>query len=147
MAASRATSVMRGADEGAASGRRSADVASSVSMPFDERRDRARRTRCRRRAPPRSVLAPVRIARRALGVLGAQGARSAGSASPSGAGQPVDGSALDAELGEQLLRAGAPERSVGDERLLHGEGEATAQGLGEQLEARLGVVLGARRWW
>ncbi len=69
-------------------------------------------------------------------------AATAGSEEPEGAGQAVDGSAFDAELGEELLGAGVAGAVGGDQGLLHGQGEATAQGLGEQLEAGLGDDLG-----
>ena len=58
-----------------------------------------------------------------------------------GSGETVDGRGLDADLGEELLRAGLRQRGR-EEALLEREGQATAHGLGELLEAGLGRLLG-----
>ena len=58
------------------------------------------------------------------------------------AGETVDGRGLDADLGEELLRAGLGQLGVGDQALLHGQRQPTAHRLRELLEARLG---GGRR--
>ncbi|CAM3589151.1 hypothetical protein NOZE110980_05960 [Nocardioides zeicaulis] len=58
-----------------------------------------------------------------------------------GPGETVDGGRLHADLREELLRAGLGQRG-GDETLLHRQRQATAHGLGQLLEPRLGRLLG-----
>ena len=131
----------RGVEEGTLTGvgRRGGealvDLRGAGTRPACRTRRRRRRHRARccvpvRTARVRSPLLVRRVRTAALGVV-------------ERAGETVDGGALGAELGVEGLRDAAAAVRVGAEGLLHREGEATTERLGEELEAGLGGVLRA----